>query len=131
MNERLKFRAWDKNCKEMIHNVQETYGNGCSGKGSLEHCSFGELIEDENYILMQYTGINDQTGKLIYEGDIVKEYWAMPEKESPCEVVFKDGAFVLEPIKECDIGKIFDFTQDTEVIGNVYDNPELLERWGE
>ncbi|MEC1682489.1 YopX family protein [Bacillus mojavensis] len=76
--------------------------------------------------LMQYTGMKDKNGREIYEGDIVFD-----ERKNSAEVVFDDGCF-------CVIGYLGDLRthpirdslfcgERFEVIGNIYENPELLE----
>ncbi|MCR1994393.1 YopX family protein [Bacillus subtilis] len=76
--------------------------------------------------LMQYTGMKDKNGREIYEGDIV-----IDERKNSAEVVFDDGCF-------CVIGYLGDLRthpirdslfcgERFEVIGNIYENPELLE----
>jgi len=75
--------------------------------------------------IMQYTGLKDKNGKEIYEGDIVKANWG--QGELIAEIMFEDGAFVLG------MGMIaigtwqVKITICIEVIGNIYQNPELLE----
>ena len=88
----------------------------------------------ENIELMQYTGLKDKNGKEIYEGDIVKydEFWEgdchynsgvgqilWDDEETGFYLTAKDTSFI----------DLFSLTRnlDAEVIGNIYENPELLE----
>ena len=83
--------------------------------------------------IMQYTGLKDKNGKEIYEGDVVRipddyeEYGFMAGEQR--EVYYFDGCFRLKPKKENtrDRGNtIMDDMEKCEVIGNIYENPELL-----
>ena len=76
----------------------------------------------------QYTGLKDKSGKDIYYGDIVEiEYYSyiQPECSAIFEVKFEGLGFMLSFVK----GKIYKspYTEMIEIIGNIYDNPELLE----
>lgn len=85
----------------------------------------------------QFTGLRDKNGKKIHEGDIIKHPYVDPifrdlvePKEGDgvtSEVVFHDGAFVVK-YDENDFIYLDAFTRHgyVEVIGNIYDNPELL-----
>lgn len=107
MNRKIAFRAWDKKNKIM---------NKLQPK------------ELENIILMQYTGLQDKNGKEIYEGDVVKWFSNRVEKAI---VQFSNGIFQLkiqEPENDdyyMDI--LYNWTNTIEVIGSIYENPELLD----
>ncbi|AWC29111.1 MULTISPECIES: YopX family protein [Bacillus cereus group] len=81
-------------------------------------------------ILRQYTGLKDKNGKEIYEGDIVSRHdgGIHFQEESLAEHVVKWGNFgwlpfeIGEGYQKCVYGEIYEFI----VIGNIYENPELL-----
>ena len=71
--------------------------------------------------LCEFTGIYDRNGVKIFEGDIVK----LPLSERNCKVVFKSGDFVAEYGSQGLIVNNSLYGGNVEVIGNIYDNPEL------
>jgi hypothetical protein len=71
---------------------------------------------DDDFILMQFTGLHDKNGKEIYEGDIVGSSWGYPHSK----VGIVDFENIIYAKHECVI------PDDLEVIGNIYEHPELL-----
>ena len=79
----------------------------------------------------QYTGVTDKNGTKIFEGDIciVTVFTCEGEdKHFLCEVCFDYSSFIFRERSGLDIlfSDIYDFKTDVEVIGNIYDNPELI-----
>lgn len=119
MKQEIKFRAWNKKDKVMVDVAAMNFGP--SGLWSLiEYAYDAELQLADNYELMQYTGLHDKNGREVYEGDIVKnEYGKVMEVQyDPRSAAFGVGDYYFGTIGS---GKTL------EVIGNIFDNPELLE----
>jgi len=112
MNREIKFRAWDGHI--MNYDIYLQHTDGCNL----------ELNEELNdiYNLMQFTGLKDKNGKEIYEGDIVKR------GDFVDEVVFESGKFTTKRGFGW-AGAVFYLGNQPmgfEIIGNIYENPELL-----
>lgn len=149
MNREIKFRG-----KSIINNtyVDWLYSSGIKYGDDIEliYCD-EETSEEWNYIdketLGQYTGLHDKNGKEIYEGDIVEfedtgeegyEYKEGFDFNNIAQVVYKDGIYTLANFGESDNSYYATDGTDEEileevlrngnckVIGNIYDNPELL-----
>lgn len=97
-----------------------------------EHCiqtinedgRIGQLYNVYESTVGQFTGLTDKNGKKIFEGDIVEvNHDAYPGARG--EVVFRNGSFMLEKVS--DVLSLYGFLLWCEVIGNIHDNPELLE----
>lgn len=130
-----KYRAWDKEIKMMIEISLIDFEKHVI-RGT--HWKFGETesIKFNDIALMQSTGLKDKNGREIFEGDIVKRYrspFFKAKWEYQIETVIKEEASLL---LGREYGKNFGtipfnspFAQSflLEVIGNIYENPELLE----
>ena len=122
----IKFRAWDKKNKEWVKHF-EISKDGLVVVYEL-NANIIKSRSRNDFTLMQYTGLKDKNGKEIYEGDIV-ECLFYNNLNIPIEkvlsVIFKNGSFGVFDGKDF---KVFgsDSTKSIEVIGNVYENPELI-----
>ena len=129
----IKFRAWDTENKEMLK-VQELdfedtfYG----GRLSIRVDMYNDYFDMEDMILMQYTGLKDKNGKEIYEGDIVKFRFKEDREEFPDLIGYIEyqSTFAAFRIMSNQGSFKIDITEIKfiEKIGNIYDNPELLEK---
>lgn len=128
----IKFRAWDEQNK-VIHNDVEFLRSGVEGNDWIIFKSDKQKLEDKKVLdnpyfaqqikLMQYTGLKDKNGKEIYENDIVKiDSW----EPKIHEVVFDRGAFCFRSSKDDKFYNDCKYLERGEVIGNVFENPELL-----
>ena len=143
MQDRFKFRLWHKPLKIMHYNdftvtATEYMAKIYQQDDYMMKFNQEDLEFDKQCILMQCTGLKDKNGKLIYEGDIV-------DKGTRCKwiITWFKNKFILVPDfeyknkdkcandRECGF-KYFENNhnyadKDDEVIGNIYQNPELLE----
>lgn len=126
----MKFRAWHKDIKEMFIVGQITLEKGIWNYQPENRKNIGVCIPYQpSFILMQYTGLKDKNAKEIYEGDIVKAIFGDQEDENilglvtysemqACYIVIANNE------DEWELG----YLDNIELIGNIYDNPELLEQ---
>ncbi len=127
----INFRAWDPVKKEMWLNQFCITSYGCINQRqvAVEYISW----KNEDWILLQYTGLKDRNGNKIFESDIIRLddlfYKSIEADRLMCLVGFKESAFMY--------GRNEDYTYMNSylwmaqnyctVVGNIYQNPELLE----
>ena len=133
MSREIKFRAWDKRRNKWIEQESLVINNGLLYEDRRDF-EDGEPLSDDDAELVGYTGLKDKNGVEIYEGDILE----MAEQSLlRFEVVYDAGhmAFMRNwidkrvPAIRCK-GEMEHLSANTdflEVIGNRFENPELLE----
>ena len=118
-----KFRAWDKEFKEMVQVdalvfeeqlIKATYKNGNVVKEDLK-----------NYVLMQSTGLTDKNGKEIFEGDI------LGTKDGLLDGIVKYnsdlGMWANSLLRYNNFERLCNVASSRKIIGNVWEHPELAE----
>ena len=130
MQDRFKFRVWDKINEVWIENSLLDTKQGC-----IDGFYMPEVAMKRRIVVEQCTGIKDKNGKLIYEGDIV--YVETREDvfgdgiyddcfySTKCVWLKEDGAFSL--VCESAEKEFPLYGNNIEVIGNIHENTELLE----
>ena len=103
----IEFRVWNIACRIMIYP---------DWKELSKRAGLGEMV------LMEHFGMYDKKGKKIYEGDIIK-----CGQKGVCSVEFFQGAFTFCNLRNwLDEWNWADDTHRFEVIGNIYENGDLL-----
>ena len=127
------FRAWDNNRKLMIDEVVviDLY-NECIGYLYPSKIVQGEIVSRlpiNDVIIMQSTGLFDKNGKEIFEGDIVENTTQTVYLRHKFEVVWNKNYASYQLMNNGFTSNIplEEHFMSYEVIGNIYENPELLE----
>lgn len=139
MEQEIKFRAWDKKEEEMIYDGTDYLTRTI---GHYRHQTEEELNKEtyfihwitpiscpDRFILMQLTGLPEKNKKEIYDKDIVR--WGSTEgRRYTKEVNWNNEKFCwnLGNIPYCELFESGYFQTKIQLIGNSFDNPELLEK---
>ncbi len=114
MESALKFRAWDKDLELMrFFTLHEVHGDPIS----------------PNWLIMRYIGLEDKSGKPIYEGDILRVDLQGPHIYGRnLQVYFHEGMFVMSGSRDDRYLPVYlAVTACREILGNIYEHPELLQ----
>lgn len=133
MSRPIKLRAWDKINERMLYFEPFNGVWDCEANTVIEATITEEprdgFAPGEESVLMQYTGLKDKNSKEIYEGDILKhDLWKIPVK-----VFWEYGGFMAQSTtgelgkRSYTDGTLYDMQlPKCRIIGNIYENPELL-----
>lgn len=124
----IKFRAWDKEEEKMVPAIH-IFINGTGVVWENQREGFegtDDLNSTNKWEIMQFTGLEDVLGNDLYEGDICRD-------EDGLGVIYWDkdcwmyGFVLFDSSYKSDGYMLREMADDCEVIGNIYENPELLE----
>lgn len=157
MNNRFKFRVWHKIRKQYLTNTTDwpflltMSGHVCEWDGGCwtntdynNYRDKDDEYQEVTYVVQQFTGILDRNNKEIYDGDIIKyhqdgvvgNYLFKDVKYFIADIVWHDCQYHIVnrkfkfPEGEYDTGEPLynDLRSHIEVIGNIFENPELLKK---
>lgn len=125
-----KYRAYDGGSLNRMYQPDEVM----VGNGDIwiidEDSVAGEWIVNNDLNLMQSTGLLDKNGKEIFEGDVVRQVRTQPTNENEIiigVVTMIEGTWLI--MNDCEqlASKLWSETDENEIIGNIYENEELLD----
>lgn len=115
----IKFRAWDKEAGALVsHEILY-----CGNDPPANFCDFDVWTNNkQRYVPLQYTGLKDENGKEIYEGDICR---LLGDKTRTAIISYSEANFMIYGLGFLTRGAVEIYK--LEVIGNIYENAELLD----
>lgn len=132
INREFKFRFWNR----IAHRFQPASRYAIDGDGDLvaydyEMGAYNDAVSFSKTCIaaQQWTGCIDKNEKQIYEGDIVRAYSEHYSNENYIAVVIFDESFFIAKLNDNDTRGVWS-GEDIEVIGNIFENTELLNQLG-
>ena len=128
---KIKFRAWHKEIKKMLHpeDIYSLLFYNSESVNGLMHTRYEDIYVPGEAEIMQFTDIKDSNQQELYDGDII---YVKPTRDKTVRagqytVTFDGAAFRAENCTEYEY--LFDVwaAGDVFLLGNIYENPELLE----
>lgn len=135
MQDRLKSRVWDPQEKVMHYNDFVLTSTGYVAKVETHMEALGKFIIDQTnldfdkkMVVMQCTGLQDDNRQLVYEGDVVRFHSLAGYVTFEIKFNEEKAAFGCEDEETdfCEFGQLFDASNFIVILGNIYENPELL-----
>ena len=106
----IKFRAWEAANAQMNYDPRFIAWESAAG---MPLYAINRANQEPDVVLMEYTGLKDKNGKDIYEGDILKGgNGGLVQCEDALRVLYSSA----------------EAARQLEVVGNIYENPELLKK---
>lgn len=129
MRREIKFRAWDSVMNEMFYDSELSNGDllVIHMDGRLE-LSDDDTYKVSDFNILQFTGLRDENGKEIYEGDIVKvagfsprNYLVIWDEDYGSWILREDVSLMEERIR-------YEHFKNSQVVGNIYENPNMFKK---